>query len=139
MKIEPADAQIAVLTEQPGIDAGEAVLFAVCARMQNTFLATGDKQCLLGLSMAAETNSECGVVCQELTGKVFCFEQILSRILDQFGFEAIREKLIQGRECDTGLRLWLGSTLDANEERFRAGLTSYLDELKRGTGNLLAE
>ncbi len=139
VKHDPHESEIAMLTEQTGIDAGEAVLFAVCAHSENCFLATGDKQCLLGLSMASETDADCGRICHALTGRIFCFEQILSRVLDHFGFEAIRESLIRGRECDTGLRIWLGSTLDANEARFREGLTSYLGEIKRCTGNLLAE
>ena len=120
------------------IDAGEAVLFAICTQRENCIIATGDKQCLLGLREAATTDQDCEAICQTLSGKIFCFEQIIHRILGHFGFETVREKLIRGRECDAGLRLWLGSTLDANEDRFREGLTSHLDDLRRNTGNLLA-
>jgi len=51
---------------------------------------------------------------------------MLLRIIDHIGFEAVRQKLIDGRNCDGGLRLWLGSTFDANEIDFRTGLMSYL-------------
>ncbi len=135
---EPTPSAIAFLTDQIGIDAGEAVLFAICTQRENCIIATGDKQCLLGLREAATTDQDCEAICQTLSGKIFCFEQIIHRILGHFGFETVREKLIRGRECDAGLRLWLGSTLDANEDRFREGLTSHLDDLRRNTGNLLA-
>ena len=80
----------------------------------------------------------CGTLCAALTGRLFCFEQVLARILDHAGFDAIRDRLVRGRECDRGLALWLGSGLDATEAGFRDGLISYLNEARRTSGNLLA-
>lgn len=68
---------------------------------------------------------------------MFCFEQVLARVLDRFGFDAVRQKLLDGRECDRGLALWLGSGLDATEVTFRDGLTNYLNEVRRTAGTLL--
>jgi len=64
---------------------------------------------------------------------------MLLRIIDHIGFEAVRQKLIDGRNCDGGLRLWLGSTFDANEIDFRTGLMSYLAISARKSGTLLAD
>jgi len=61
-------------------------------------------------------------LCRSLAGNLFCFEQVLGHNLDRFGYDAIREKLIDGRECDRGLALWLGSDLYATEAAFREGL-----------------
>ena len=139
ISVEPDPDAVAALTEQTdkNIDFSEAGLFAVCPRIPDSIVVTGDKKSLAGLHAAAQTDSDCHRIYQALEGRVVCFEQLLSAILNQFGFDAIRDRLVTGRECDTGLALWLGSGLDANEERFREGLTSFLNEARRNSGSLL--
>jgi hypothetical protein len=136
---DPNPADIAALTEQTdkNIDAGEAVLFAVCPLVPDSVIVTGDKKSLAGLAAAGAEEATCAALCRSLAGRVFCFEQVLARVLDRFGFDAVRQKLIDGRECDRGLALWLGSGLDATETAFRDGLTSYLNEARRTSGDLL--
>jgi hypothetical protein len=136
---DPDPAAVAALTEQTdkNIDAGEAVLFAVCPLVPDSVIVTGDKKSLAGLVAAAAEEPTCAALCRSLAGRVFCFEQVLARVLDRFGFDAVRQKLIDGRECDRGLALWLGSGLDATEEAFRDALTSYLNEVRRTAGPLL--
>lgn len=136
----PDPAVIAALTEQTdkNIDAGEAALFAVCPLVPDSVVVTGDKKSLAGLAAAAAEDAVCKELCQSLAGKIVCFEQVLGRILDRFGFEAVRERLIDGRECDRGLALWLGSGLDATEATFLEGLTSYLRDARQQSGNLLS-
>ena len=137
--IEPDPTTIAALSEQTdkNIDAGEAALFAICPRMPNAIIATGDKKSLVGLVTAGQVDATCAKLCGALEDRILCFEHALERILNHFGFESIRQKLIEGRECDRGLALWLGSGLQATEESFREGLQSYLDELRRSAGALL--
>lgn len=136
----PDPAAIAALTEQTdkNIDAGEAVLFAVCPLVPGSVIVTGDKKSLAGLSAAGAEEATCAALCHSLAGKVFCFEQVLARVLDRFGYDAVRQKLIDGRECDRGLALWLGSGLDATEAGFREGLDSHLRALLATTRDLLA-
>ena len=136
----PDPVAIAALTDQTdkNIDAGEAVLFAVCKIIPGSVIVTGDKKSLTGLTAAEVTDAVCGTLCAALAGRVFCFEQVLARILDYAGFDAIRDRLVRGRECDRGMALWLGSGLDATEAGFRDGLTSYLNEARQTTGSLLA-
>ncbi len=138
--LEPDPAHIAALNKQTdkNIDAGEAALFALCPHMPGSVIVTGDKKSLAGLTLAAETDGVCATMYQNLAGRVFCFEQIVTRILDRVGFEAIRDRLIAGRDCDRGLTFWLGSELDADEPRFREGLRSYLDQARATSGTLLA-
>ncbi|MGL6074598.1 MAG: hypothetical protein ACRC8S_10600 [Fimbriiglobus sp.] len=132
---------ITALTEQTdkNIDAGEADLFAICPLVPHSVIVTGDKKCLAGLVAAAMEDMVCHEIYRSLAGKIVCFELVLSRILEHFGFEAIRQKLIDGRECDGGLKLWLGSGLDATEATFRDGLTSYLNQIRQTAGPLLRE
>lgn len=138
--VEPDPASIATLTDQTdkNIDAGEAALFAVCPSIPESVIVTGDKKSLTGLAAAGQIDAVCAALCRALNGRVFCFEQVLARILDHTGYDAIRTRLIRGRECDQGLAQWLGSGLDASESGFREGLTSYLNEARRTTASLLA-
>lgn len=130
--------EMAALIEQPTIDAGEAVLFSVAPQVADSVLATGDKRSLEALACAGATSG--GLLQdlnQRLAGRVMSFELILERILLQFGFEAIRGKLIAGRDYDRTTAIILGSALDANEQSFRAGLASYIGDLRLRTGSLL--
>lgn len=138
---EPDPTTIAALNEQTdkNIDAGEAVLFSVCPLIPESVIVTGDKKSLAGLTAASRVDSVCAGLYGALAGRIYCFEQVLTQILNRFGFEAIRQKLIDGRECDGGMALWLGSGLDANEIKFREGLTSYLNDARRSSGILLAK
>jgi hypothetical protein len=128
------DEQLA-LTEQPNIDTGEAVLFSVTHQLTDAFLTTGDKRSLL--SLAAAEDDICRRLCERLAGKVVCFEQIIWKILDHKGFDAVRNKLVAGRESDKVLAVVVGSGLDATEAAVREGLTSYINDLRKQTGVLL--
>lgn len=121
---DPDPAAVAALTEQTdkNIDAGEAVLFAVCPLVPDSVIVTGDKKSLAGLAAAGAEEATCTALCRSLAGRMFCFEQVLARVLDRFGFDAVRQKLIDGRECNRRLALWLGSVLDATAARFRERL-----------------
>lgn len=127
--------EVVALAEQQNIDAGEAVLFSVTHKMKGAILATGDKRSLASLAKADD--KICRRLCTKLVGKIVCFEQILWKILDAAGFEAVRDKLVLGRECDKVLGFILGSGLDASEASVRDGLTSYINDLRKQTLALL--
>jgi hypothetical protein len=126
------------LAEQPRID-DEALLFAACPLLTGSVLVTGDKRALIALVEAGASDATCAAVCAELTGRVYCFEQVIERILAVVEFDAIRERLVTARECDGSLALWLGSTLDATADRFADGLQSFLNRARSETGALLAK
>ena len=131
-----ADEQVA-LAEQQNIDTGEAVLFSVTHQVKNSLLTTGDKRSLTSLAKAED--AVCRRLCKKLANKVVCFEQILLKILDAYDFDAVCDKLINGRECDKVLAIVIGSGLDAQEANVREGLTSYLNDLRNQTGSLLID
>ncbi len=138
---EPELTVIAALTEQTdkNIDAGEANLFASCSEISDSVIVTGDKKSLVGLVEASKEDSMCDNLCKSLSNRVFCFEQVLIRILDSHGFNTLLQKLIEGRGCDTGLSLWLGHHLTPSEAEFREGLQSYLNDIRKRSGLLLAK
>ena len=116
------------------------MLLATCPALDGSIIITGDKQCLTGLTAAAfdDKDKVCAELCEVLAGRVYCFEQLITRILNKSGFQTVIDKLLTGRECDKGLSLWLGSGPDSSEDNFRAGLASFLAETRRTSGKLLA-
>jgi hypothetical protein len=116
----PSPAELQVFDDIIGIDAGEAVLFAASAQFADFRLATGDKNSLKALV----ANPSCQTVCDRLSGKVVCFEQIILHLIGRYGFVPILNKVVPARGCDTALRAVFGSGLDATEENVRAGLAS---------------
>ncbi|MFT3883067.1 MAG: hypothetical protein QM703_25875 [Gemmatales bacterium] len=134
----PDPIDLAELTEEPTIDAGEAVLFSIATDMENAILATGDKRSLIGLVEASvDENPAIQRIVEQLSGKVISFELIIERIIDVHGFETVRNKLVKGCDHDKTIALVLGSALDANEEKFREGLVSYINDLRKNTSTLL--
>jgi len=136
----PDPAYEAALAEQTdhNIDAGEAILFALCPAIPDSFVATGDKRSIIGLMAAGAENPDCAALCAALEGRIICFEMIVMAIVRHYGFSTVREKLISGRECDRGLSQWLGSQLDADEDRFLEGLNSFLRDIRNQSAALLA-
>jgi hypothetical protein len=134
----PDPDRIATLTEQPSIDPGEAVLFAVCPSIPDAVIVTGDKKSLIALAVAATNSESFANLLRDLRTKVFCFEYILIEIIKFSGFDSISQRLIDGRECDRCLKNCIGSGLTATEASVLEGLTSYINDLKSQVGELLA-
>ncbi|MCY2965390.1 MAG: hypothetical protein NT069_17450 [Planctomycetota bacterium] len=132
--IEPPMEQLSLFEDHVGIDPGEAVLFLACVNTEVCRVATGDKRSLRAL----HAEPAFFPVCEQLSGRVVCFEQIILRIIDQSGFDAARSKIIPGSNCDTALRAVFGSGLESTEENVRTGLQSYIRDLRRETGSLLS-
>lgn len=129
----PAPDELNLFDDIVGIDPGEAVLFAASAQYPDFRIATGDKISLRAL----KANPICEPVCSLLVGKVVCLEQVVLRLIDRCGFTPILNKIVPVRTCDTALRSIFGSGLSATEENVRAGLSAYVNDLRKDTGELL--
>jgi hypothetical protein len=116
-----------------GIDAGEAILFSATAAFSDFILATGDKRSLKALSTMEGAEAITG----RLTGRVMCFEQIMVRIMNRYGFELLRNHAVPAVDCDIALSAVFGSGLSAVEANVRHGFTSYIEHLRRECGELL--
>jgi len=133
VSVVPSPAEQQTFDDIVGIDSGEAVLFSASAHYAEFLLATSDKNSLRALSASAV----CQSICLRLAGRVICFEQVVLRLLDHFGFDSMRDKIVPARQCNTALRAVFGSGLDATEDNVRAGLASYIMDLRNQTGALL--
>lgn len=129
-----ADEQLA-FNDVLGIDPGEAVLFSTTGVYADCILATSDKRSLIALCGAS--GEVCGRVRNRLKGRVVCFEQTVLRIIDRLGFVPTLAKVVSGRHCDTALRAVFGSGLSAIESGVREGLSSYIEDLRRQTFDIL--
>ena len=68
---------------------------------------------------------------------MICFEQIVMRIINRFGFDHVRSRIVPASDCDTALRAAFGSGLEATEESVMHCLTAYVEYLRHETGPLL--
>lgn len=118
------DPQIfAALEEVPQIDAGEALLLAFAAKDPNGFFLTGDKRSLRAL--AAQPISTLFV------GKIICVEQVMMLFLKAKGRDWFLKNVCPHRTLDKAISMTLGTGCDATLGNLRAGLESYINELKK--------
>ena len=118
--------ELQLLSEIDGIDAGEAVLFASTAGLDNYLLATGDKNSLRAIAATAT----CQLIARRLIGHVVCLEQIVMKIIEHSGFEHVKDKIVPARSCDTALRAAFGSGYAATESNVHFTLEGYINELR---------
>lgn len=122
----PPDAELSRFTDVVGIDRGDAVLFAVAAARTDAFVVTGDKRSIRMLAAAPE----CSETAVQLRGRVVCLEQIVSRLIEQLGFDHVRNKVVPAMSCDTALRAAFGSGTDATAAAVQGALEAYIADLR---------
>jgi len=121
-----------------GIDAGEAVLTTYLAQMLQkdkvgeAFILTGDKKYLKALAQVALPEL------QVLFANGFwCLEQLILRDIREYGFEAVRDKIVPTRDCDNACKAVFGSGARSIEEDVILTISGYIGTLRRETGKLL--
>lgn len=129
----PAPEEQRLFDDALDIDPGEAVLFSASAHFPDCRIATGDKRCLRALSKLPSAE----LIVQRVAGRVICFEQIVTCIINQSGYPVVRKNVVPASDCDTVLRVAFGSGLDATEEGVRRCLSKYTQYLRDETGGLL--
>ena len=73
-------------------------------------------------------------------GRVVCFEQMVRRLIERFGFAYVLAKVVPimfGH--DTAMRVAFGSGVHSTEANTVAALQSYIDELRRLPIDLLMD
>ena len=118
-----------------GIDPGETVILSATSLFPSYRLLTGDKRCLKALA----TSPECRTVALRVQGNIICFEQVLRRLIEQFGFEHVLAKVVPVSYCDTALRATFGSGMQSTVSNVVDGLDSYIRELRELPINLLID
>ena len=110
------------LLKVDGVDPGEAALLAGMISVTTAELVTGDKR---ALSALVEERA-IGLIAA-LKGRCHCIESLVIRLLERFGFSAIRYHLQLCVDVDTTVRICLGQEGDASEVDFTCGLLSFLN------------
>lgn len=115
------------------VDPGEAQLLATVAELKDGLIATGDKRACEAVATAPSLSE----IRSRLVGKVLCLESILALLVESVGFDAVANALVPVRASNRTLRLLLPESSATDEDHFRAGLASYLEDMKRRAGALL--
>ncbi len=114
----------------PGVEAGEAFLFALVAE-SDSVVATGDKRACLALQA-----SDCEAKAR-LRHKVICLETALWLLLERLEYPDLARSLTPAREHNRTLRILLSQGEETSEDSFRDGLGSYSRDLEERAGELL--
>lgn len=112
-----------------GMDAGEVILL-VRAEATDGCVVTGDKRALRDyakLSSAAERKKI----------SVVCFEMLLLRVNDVFGFARLRDGCCGGLEADSMLKLAFSSGTLTTEDHALECIRSYLGEVESHSADIM--
>lgn len=120
------------LVEIPGIDPGEALLFALAATQPDAIIVTGDKRAMRALCAAPEAS---GIVAA-LAGRVLCMETLFRGLVEQ-EFALTQQRVRANGEIDKALAAIFGVTNPAPLDSVQQGLDSYEGALRAETGTLL--
>ena len=121
-----------------GIDAGEAVLTTYVAQMLQkdetgeAFILTGDKRYLRALAEVALPELQ-----MLFANRFWCLEQLILRDICEYGFEAVRDKVVPVRDCDRACKAVFGSGLKSTEDNIVLTISGYIEALRAETGDLL--
>jgi hypothetical protein len=112
-----------------GMDPGEALLFAE-AETTGGIVVTGDKRALLAYAKAS-------TLAQRAKIKVVCWEQLLLRVHELKGYEALRIGGCAGMADDGLLRIAFSNGLATPEDHVLDAILSYLNGVKRHSADIL--
>ncbi|MGC1527378.1 MAG: hypothetical protein WA783_15130 [Phormidesmis sp.] len=121
-----------------GIDAGEAVLTTYLAQVLQkdktgeAFILTGDKRYLKALARVALP--ELQVL---FANRFWCLEQLILRGIYEYGFEAVRDKIVPVRDCDNACKAVFGSGDRSTAENVTLTISGYIETLRAETNDLL--
>ena len=127
-----ADPSIDTLVAVPGIDTGEAHLFALAAKEPAAIVVTGDKRGLRALSGEPDV----GMVATALAGRVICAETLFRMMAGQ-DFRLTQTRVRAQSDVDKALASIFGISTAASRDSVTTGLESYERALRAETGTLL--
>lgn len=133
-KVSAADVDLDVLEQLnavPGIDAGEALLFAAAAADADSVILTGDKRALNGLS-----EHQLEALAQSLKSKIITLEGLIQGFveLDQ---SSTQHAIRSNPTVDKALSMVFGVSAAASEESVQAGLKSYVGHVRKMLGEMI--
>ena len=116
----------------PGVDVGEAQLFAAAAAQSEVLIVTGDKRALAALCSAPTVAN----AVTALSGRIVALEIVFAMLTD--GDFAVTQSRVRAKpEVDKALTAIFGVSVPASLDSVREGLHSYVGHLRANTGDLL--
>ncbi|RYC31258.1 hypothetical protein D3273_14160 [Lichenibacterium minor] len=111
------------------LDTGEAQLLAILLSRAAPLLVTGDKRAVMAIAELGLTGAH---------GRVACLEQVLAALVDLHGTQAVRAAVCAEPAVDRAATTCFACSADTvSEEDVRAGLESYVGDLRRRGGPVL--
>ena len=126
------------LSNLEDIDPGEATLTAYAVQFLSkrdagdVFILTGDKRYLRSFSSVGWP-----LLPIRFHHRFWCLEQLVLWNIREYGFDAVRKKIVPARECDQACKAIFGSGFSSTEENAIATATGYIESLREETGILL--
>ena len=111
----------------------ELKLIVAASAEPSFYFATGDKRCLRALTGITEL----ATMREKLSGRVICLEQIITKIIQVYGFEVVKQKIIPARSCDKVLQAAFGSGEKTEERNTLEALNAYINEIEQKCPSLL--
>ena len=125
---------LSLLSNQNGIDAGEALLYAKLNDLAPSILYTGDKRSLLAL----QALSDQGMNLKFLEHRVILWEYILELIIERLSIESIQEKFSsQTWREETAFKVIFSKHNLTNKESLLESIQSYTREAETKYGRFL--
>jgi len=133
-KVSAADVDLDVLEQLnavPGIDAGEALLFAAAAADPDSVILTGDKRALNGLG---EHLLE--ALAPSLRSKVITLEGLIQGFVE-LDHPSTQYAIRSNPAVDKALSMVFGVSAAASVESVQTGLTSYVGHVRKLLGEII--
>jgi hypothetical protein len=124
-----------IAVDYKGLDQGELILIGAAIAEPCFYLVTGDKNCLRALMVCPDLE----IAKHKLKGQVICLEQLIVKLIEDKGFDAIKEKVTPVRDCDKSLKVAFGSGPCSTEPNSLFALNDYIAEIERDCPNLLMQ
>jgi hypothetical protein len=112
-----------------GMDPGEALLFAEAEATGGT-VVTGDKRALAAYARLSTPEQRSRI-------RVVCWEQLLLRVREIHGYEALRDGCCSGSECDGMILLAFSNGLATPESEALECIQSYLKGVEVHSSDIL--
>ena len=117
------------------LDAGESQLAAILILRGAPYLVTGDKRAITALEQLIDIDQQCAA----LTGKVFCLEQVVLKLIVCVSVAAVRSAICSEPAVDKTMSICFGCySSEVASSSVTAGLQSYVNDLKSGARRALA-
>jgi hypothetical protein len=135
-----SDEAIATLLEEQQLDPfrdqlhpGETQLILATRNQPDFLLLSGDKKCLTALPKIPTH------IYQRLCGRVICVEQLVLRMIEILGFEAVCDRIQPNAQYDKTIQICFGYSQNSPENQVREALQSYINDIHRLAPGLLAD